>query len=108
MTKESQRVALAKLLDWTDIQDPIMFSAIMKTPAGFPPGTNGPHYSTIPDALNDLNVIHEIELKLTGNPLFTGYELVLGKVVPLDRRLIFASAEQRGEAILKTLNLWKS
>lgn len=71
--------------------------------------------AVIPDYLNDLNAIHEAEKVLGGNNL----ELFVGEVCRvLDRasadgkggddefNRIHATAAQRAEAFLRTLNLW--
>lgn len=72
----------------------------------------------IPDYLNDLNDVHELEkivVKTNGNYWFVLAETVSG----FDREdfdynneyflsdIICATAAQRCEALLKTLNLWK-
>ncbi len=60
----------------------------------------------IPDYLNDLNAMHEAEGTLnrgSGYHETGGYGLYL---VALDHD-VSATAAQRAEAFLKTLNLWK-
>ena len=62
--------------------------------------------SKIPDYLNDLNAMHEAEGTLnkeSGYHETGGYGLYL---VALDHD-VSATAAQRAEAFLKTLNLWK-
>jgi hypothetical protein len=62
---------------------------------------NAPHsvqpIHTLPDYLNDLNAMHEAEKTLPDN-LFVQYA---NKIPPC------ATARQRAEVFLKTLNLWK-
>ena len=45
-----------------------MFSALMRTPAGYPPGEDGPTFTSIPDT-TDLNALHEIEKSLSDTPM---------------------------------------
>lgn len=66
-----------------------------------------PFDRTIPDYLNDLNAMHEAEKVFADDDLFRGYEAQLDKVVPMSERWIFATAAQRAEAFLRTLNLWE-
>ncbi len=61
----------------------------------------------LPDYLNDLNAMHEAEKIFADDDLFRGYEAQLDKVVPMSERWIFATAAQRAEAFLRTLNLWE-
>ena len=65
----------------------------------------------IPDYLNDLNAMHEAEKVLMTKPnageLVTTYLELLQDSHPRWITSCFASASQRAEAFLKTLNLWK-
>lgn len=77
----------------------------------------------IPDYLNDLNAMHEAEMTLSPTPdeleichgRYTEYLHSLCKVCgyPENERILFAwpivtaTAAQRAEAFLKTLNLWQ-
>lgn len=97
MTPEQQRIAIAEACGW-QIHPKDRFIVI-------PP--NSPHsvqpLSTIPDYLNDLNAMHEAEKVLTEDQ-FGFYENELYDMLE-DSRAISASAAQRAEAFIKTLNL---
>jgi hypothetical protein len=101
MNKEQQRIAIAEACGWTKIFD---WKAA---------GINGQHPTepwteVIPDYLNDLNAMHEAEkfVGLHGED-FKGRKVkrIWATHCPCaDPR--FATAAQRAEAFLKTLNLW--
>ena len=73
---------------------------------------DGSWYTELPDYLNDLNAMRDAELKLVvgdDNTLWPEFTYNLGVVMgcPISfASLIHASAPQRAEAILKTLNIW--
>lgn len=57
-----------------------------------------------PDYLNDLNAMHEAEkLKIIGTEYESDYCMYLYE----NAHQCFATATQRAEAFLRTLNLWK-
>lgn len=72
-----------------------------------------------PDYLNDLNAMHEAEKVLDDGVLWKGYlnrlwdvvcpqfEQMSGLNAAIGLLLVHATAKQRAEAFLKTLNLWK-
>ncbi len=60
----------------------------------------------IPDYLNDLNAMHEAEKVLVREQRFA-YWHELNNIVMGTVHVAFATAAQRAEAFLKTLNLWK-
>ena len=106
MSPIEQRIAIAEACGWTNVQEPIMFSALMDTPAAHAPGTSGPSFSTIPDYLNDLNAMREAEVMLAEDLMFNAYESALDRVVPMSQRWILATAAQRAEAFLRTIGKW--
>ncbi len=62
------------------------------------------------DYLNDLNAMHEAEKVLTDEQRVEYVSRQLWGIVPDKHRFahyFFATAAQRAEAFLKTLNLWK-
>lgn len=70
----------------------------------------------LPDYLVDLNAIHEAISEKSRGPSFRAcFELILQQIVTRDDPdagsllfyLIHATAAQRAEAFLRTLNLWK-
>jgi len=115
MTPEEQRIALAEWAGWKyspSANSSIKHEAIM---AWYRPGNSPWHLEQLPDYLNDLNAVHELEKRLSisdreayrsilsQNAIF--YPETIGTCT--DWCLIHASAEERCEALLKTLNLWK-
>jgi hypothetical protein len=95
MTKELQRIRIAEACGfgkshWLELKDGIVF------------GTSG----SLPDYLNDLNAMHEAEKFLNDMDEIT----YLAKLHNGNRYCSWegtcATAAQRAEAFLKTLNLW--
>jgi hypothetical protein len=117
MTPEEQRIALAEWAKYVELdyetQARILYGRL---------GSRGA-LVRIPDYLNDLNAVHELEEKLRKNSYaWAKYGEQLQEVVnhyPVgfvpdyhrDLRSLasvaHATAAQRCEAILKTLNIWK-
>jgi len=60
----------------------------------------------MPDYLNDLNAMHEAELRL-GKHIETYRSTLLKVCYKMNTWACEATAAQRAEALLKTLNLWK-
>ena len=60
------------------------------------------------DPLSDLNAMHDAEKVLTDEQYHTGYKQTLASLVGLSghMRVPSATAAQRAEAFLRTLNLW--
>ena len=103
MTPEAQRIAIAEACGWTEISD---------WGAG---GINGKHptepwVEVIPDYLNDLNAMHEAEKTLNFIKA-AEYARILTSIAWQSEQPVFApmtaTAAQRAEAFLRTLNLWK-
>ena len=106
MNADDQRIAIATVCGWTEIEPCTCHNGQFR---GFQP-TPGAHKKHTPDYLNDLNAMHEAEkmlqqhmekwwnyvsqLAVVNSTLGTGGEA-------------HATAAQRAEAFLKTLNLWK-
>ena len=111
MTKEQQRIAIARACGWTHIVKE------NEEWAGRKPGTLATPY--LPDYLNDLNAMHEAEAaKIALDGLYQAqFCHHLFRVLNADNRnpdggicefdKINATAAQRAEAFLKTLNLYK-
>jgi len=69
----------------------------------------GREYSVIPDYLNDLNAMHEAEKRLRTPRGDESNRMAEDRMVEYAERLnycIDATAPQRAEAFLRTLNLW--
>ena len=60
-----------------------------------------------PDYLNDLNAMHEAEMKLIAGDLDTEYRETLDKVCGQYAIIFRATAAQRAEAFIRTLNKWE-
>ncbi len=113
MTPEEQRIALAEWDGWKyspSANSSIKHEAVM---AWYRPGNPPWHLEQLPDYLNDLNAVHELEMKMRGtleqyhnDPVmhrrWKEYQYYL-----IQRYGASATAEERCEALLKTLNLWK-
>jgi hypothetical protein len=110
MNEHEQRIAIAEVCRWTDIS---------VWGAG---GINGKHptepwVEVIPDYLNDLNAMHEAEKMLWGMDWSNRYAFndnlantLKGRTVNRNEwdaeTLLDATAAQRAEAFLRTLDLW--
>lgn len=95
MTEQQQRIAIAEACGWES-------SA---------PDWGGERHNC-PDYLNDLNAMHEAEKVLT-RPQFEDYICELSFLTSNNKTsspykwTVVATAAQRAEAFLKTLNLWQ-
>ena len=104
MSPEEQRIAIAEACGWTgfnpdNIPDCLQFTARR---------ADG-KWGLIPDGPNDLNDCHEFEEKLIalGPPALDTYEIFLLAICTRAGNRIFrATAAQRCEAFLKTINKW--
>lgn len=72
-----------------------------------------PEYSKIPEYLKDLDAMHRVQLKLPACDR-DKFIIWLGRIVEREHRMattawlcINATASQRAEAFLRTLNLWE-
>lgn len=110
MTPEQQRIALYTWAGWSHYHEDLWV----------PPGITDfseLDCDCLPDCLNDLNAVHELEKKLTDTQ-YVQWALALNELWLRDNpysipnrigifRSASATAAQRCEALLKTLNLWK-
>lgn len=100
MSPEAQRIAIAEACGWTAIS---RYNGIGLSPSG--------RHELIPDYLNDLNAIHEAEkIFLVGAveenwKRYDAYRKHLDEMVGSEDAHV-ATAAQRAEAFLRTLNLW--
>lgn len=106
MTKDDQRSDIAKWCGWSHIEDLSERMMMVKGLflVGYPPtGALVGKKESLPDYLRDLNAIHVAEGKL--NPeQWTRYMPILHEVVGRAVNLcIHATADQRSEAICRTL-----
>ncbi len=96
MNPEQQRIAIAEACGWNGIAPyhgggPLWGKSHLGT------------LNALPDYLNDLNAMHEAEKVLTESQMTTMSQYLHRKLGMLWG---FATADQRAEAFLKTLNLW--
>jgi hypothetical protein len=120
MTHEEQRIALAEWDGWVEVYAPVDWmpgelTGIYTFPHPTDPEKTKYYISRkpVPDYLNDLNAVHLLEKRLTDKQK-RSYAFILAQVldttptVDLDDQFlnIHATAVQRCETLLKTLNLW--
>lgn len=117
MNTEQQRIAIAEACGWTKVKAARIQASFSLTWRDFvnglpPDAAKDDPYSAVPDYLNDLNAMHEAEQKMEywdgyisnlkficGDPQSEGYST---------HKAYRATAAQRAEAFLKTLNLWEN
>ena len=108
MTPQAQRVAIAQACGWTNVR-------FIKNPdsvndcLGIPPTLPGS--PSVPDYLNDLNAMNEAELWMRGGPdgvyhTIPKHHQQWAMYKCLLKNNIAATAAQRAEAFLRTLDLW--
>lgn len=107
MTPEAQRIVIAKVCGWEWMAG----EASDNHPSYYGWGKDGVGFRQLPDYLTDLNAMHEAE-KVLNKTLRLFYQSRLMKLQKADLVagfwfLIHATAAQRAEAFLKTLNLWE-
>lgn len=112
MTPEAQRLAIAKWCGWLDPRtDNTTFEGLPILAAIHPELRL---LQAVPDYLNDLNAMHTAEAKLHGreqlerwNDSFYGVGRDAGLTSDnVSDWPMHATAAQRAEALLRTLNLW--
>lgn len=118
MTPEAQRIAIAQACGWEPCEPkkmPGTKAAWLGITHAF--RKNGAYYrglNSIPNYLNDLNAMHEAELSLDWPQKEKFRSILANKFHTLDdegwalahSKAIHATAAQRAEAFLRTLNLW--
>ena len=116
MTPEEQQIAIAEACGWTKIG----WNGVYQNWLGVSPSEERDKHP-IPDYLNDLNAMHEAEGRHDFDMHNNRYGRILAEVVTGQpqgshhitanwwtiKRIARATAAQRAEAFLKTLNLWK-
>lgn len=112
MNEEKQQIAIAEACGFTETQFKHIAQRVWKSPKNLLAV-----FDELPDYLNNLNAMHEAEkvLKCSGEHTrgnTDAYESHLFKIAWRDAtfhndfKAIHATAKQRAEAFLKTLNLW--
>lgn len=120
MTSEAQRIAIAEVCGWRHVHPSARYElSDYAVDQGRLIGDKpGQFWDFVPDYLNDLNAMHEAEKILDDGVLWKGYLNRLWDVVcpqfqqmsglnaAVGLLLVHATAGQRAEAFLRTLNLW--
>ena len=110
MTPEQQRIAIAEACGWANIR----WNGVRYNWVGHRPETARDDYA-LPDYLNDLNAMHEAENSQGRYDLsfWDSYSENLAMITQRDDKPIWvivncvrATAAQRAEAFLRTLDLW--
>lgn len=102
MSPEKQQIAIAEACGWE-----VLLDTSGKYRMGRKQGINGGDWAPLPDYLNDLNVMHEVEKILTRRQQFE-YSDLIRTLNP--EKVDFnwhCPAAQRAEAFLKTINKWE-
>ena len=101
MTHQEINIAIAEHLGWHVSYDPPHYQ-------GLHPKLHQADDTPVelPDFCNDLNAMHDAEKVLVREQRFA-YWHELNNIVMGTVHVAFATAAQRAEAFLKTLNLWK-
>ena len=102
MTEEQINQRIAEACGWTSVKED--FECVL----GRPPNTSD-LYCRVPNYAGCLNAMYEAEKVLTGYQQTVTYSDNLIKIVGYGTfDSAHATAAQRAEAFLKTLNIWKS
>ncbi len=102
MTAEAQRIAIAEACGYSNVHIDRRGHMI---------GDGKPDHIGVPDYLSDLNAMREAEKVLGDGAAIVGYLQHLGVTNPTNGviwKAVSATATERAEAFLKTLNLWTS
>jgi hypothetical protein len=103
VSPEQQRIAIAEACGWKLVTDNPEYEPYWEDPKGnMVAVSNGVH--RFPYYLNDLNAMHEAEKALESNQEQSYFELLHD--VAGNLKFYRATAAQRAEAFLRTLNLW--
>lgn len=95
MTPEKQRITIAEACGWQYVNFNYILQGVWQNVGSFP------------DYLNDLNACHEMEKLLVDAFERRKYYQTLDEITGDQWATIVATAAQRCEAFLKTVNLWK-
>jgi hypothetical protein len=107
MKPEQQRIAIAEVCGWTEIEPCTCCDGVSR---GYTP-TPGAHKKHLPDYCNDLNAMHDAEKVLIGDEpenseLWCDFQTNL--VIACPAYLSYhATASQRAEAFLRTIGKWE-
>lgn len=112
MTSQEIRIALAEWdgWKWNGPEGESFKYLTYWTPPGAKGQLNDKSIDHLPDYPSDLNAVNELEKKLKDDNSTSGlvaYCNTLMQIVGSHRACVFATASQRCEALLRTLNKWK-
>ena len=111
MNPEQQRISIAKACGWTAQEAKDRFWRAVDAAGDMTLDLwmceRNVWFAGIPDYLNDLNAMHEAERTMGDPQLWVEYQSYLSDVMGNVGWIYHATAAQRAEAFLKTLNLWK-
>ena len=106
MSPETQRIAIAEACGFINVR---MWSESCIASMGI--NAKGKYWGSlgVPDYLNDLNAMHEAEKALNvSDEQITHWQNTLELVCDRDNTItLMATAAQRAEAFLKTIDKWK-
>ena len=113
MTAEAQRIEIAEACGWTNVRE-TSFGLLGCHPKADLSALSDEYLCarTVPDYPNDLNACHEFEKILSTTPIymqkhaFNNYAAMLCEMCKHEYNAIAATAPQRCEAFLKTINKW--
>ena len=108
MTPDQQRIAIAKACGWTDIRRQRLYAGDQDL-WGTKLIGGEKHRNRLPDYLDDLNAMHEVEKVLTKEQHIDHMEWLGMCSDDYGQKVwayVHATAAQRSEAFLRTLNLW--
>jgi hypothetical protein len=111
MNPEQQRIAIAEACGWKFI--PEYYHGEDQPPEFTTVTPDGKHLcGYYPDYLNDLNAMHEAEKQLLATQFKRYHDVLVAQVIGWSAHenehiAIHATAAQRAEAFLRTINLWK-
>ena len=105
MKPEQQRIAIAEACGWKLVTDNPCYEPYWENPTGNMIAVSCG--MRLPDYLNDLNAMHKAEKTLDYNQMNRYQNIELSRFVHTGTTWICsATAAQRAEAFLRTLNLW--
>ena len=107
MNDTEQNKALAEWLGWTEIR--VLLGDLKGVPpADWKGDTDSAGQAWVPDFGKDLNVMHKAEaIGVVAQHLEMDYREILGDVCGQYQSTWHATAAQRREALLRTLNIYK-
>lgn len=110
MNKEQMRIAIAEACGWTKCRMAVKGAGAPErspSPHGFPPSKN--YEASLPYYLDNLNAMATAEAILPDNNSLHGLVVYHNKLLAVcgsHKACISATAEQRAEAFLKTIDKW--